>query len=277
MSSGAPSDVSGAGLGDDLPPGQALLVEDLRVAYGRTEVLHGVSISAAAGECVAVIGRNGAGKSSLLNAIAGVATMTGGSVRLDGHDITKLKPHQRVSRGLSLTMEQRRIFRLQSVTDNLEVAAVVAGARRPSLADEIDRVYTLFPVLKTKAKRPASTLSGGEQQMLAIAQSLMSRPSVLLLDEPSAGLAPKLVGEVFDTLALLRQEGLTIVVVEQVVSEALRLASRGYVLNLGEVVLEGLSADLAVDPEVARVYLGHAAASPPAVTATEDSTSSPAT
>jgi branched-chain amino acid transport system ATP-binding protein len=236
------------------------------VAYGRTEVLHGVSISVPAGECVAVIGRNGAGKSSLLNAIAGVATTTRGQVRMDGQDITRLRPDQRVSRGLSLTMEQRRIFRLQSVTDNLRVAAFVAGARRPSLPDEIDRVYTLFPVLKTKARRAASTLSGGEQQMLAIAQSLMSRPSVLMLDEPSAGLAPKLVGQVFDTLALLSSEGLTIVIVEQVVAEALRIASRGYVLNLGEVVLEGSSADLAADPEVARVYLGHSAGPAPART-----------
>jgi branched-chain amino acid transport system ATP-binding protein len=275
MSSGAPSDAASGQGAPAQAPGRALLVQDLRVAYGRTEVLHGVSISASAGECVAVIGRNGAGKSSLLNAIAGVATMTGGSVSIDGQDISRLKPHQRVGRGLSLTMEQRRIFRLQSVTDNLLVAAVVAGARRPSLAGEIDRVYALFPVLKNKAKRPASTLSGGEQQMLAIAQSLMSRPSVLMLDEPSAGLAPKLVGEVFDTLALLNREGLTIVVVEQVVSEALRIASRGYVLNLGNVVLEGPSAELAANPEIARVYLGHSAAPAPSATASGEPGSYP--
>jgi branched-chain amino acid transport system ATP-binding protein len=234
-----------------------LIVRDLRAGYGRTEVLHGVSVRAEPGECVTVLGRNGAGKSTLLNAIAGFVHVSGGSVELAGRDITRVKPHSRVGLGLSSTMEGHRVFHMQTVRDNLEIAAYGGGYGRSDKAREMSRVCELFPILAERFSQRASTLSGGQQQMLAIGQALMTRPSVLILDEPSAGLAPILVSDLFSSLSELAAEReLTIVIVEQMVTEVLRISDRGYVLNLGEVVTEGSAHDLARDPAVIRAYIG---------------------
>ncbi len=237
-------------------PGR-LEVTDARACYDRTEVLHGVSIHAEPGECVAIVGRNGAGKSTLLNAIAGSVRLTRGSIRLGESDITRLKPHLRVRRGLGSTMQGHRVFQMQTVLDNLQIAGQGVGRKRSEVSPDIDRVYELFPILAERSGQKASTLSGGQQQMLAIAQTLMTRPSVLLLDEPSAGLAPLLVAELFRSLTRLTVENdLTILIVEQVVSDVLRIANRGYVLNLGEITLEGSSSELATNPEVLDTYIG---------------------
>lgn len=244
--------------GDATGPAR-LEVRDARACYERTEVLHGVSIHADPGECVAIVGRNGAGKSTLLNAIAGSVRLTGGSVQLGDRDISRLKPHLRVRRGLGCTMQGHRVFQMQTVLDNLRIAGQGVGRRRLEISPDIDRVCELFPVLAERSAQKASTLSGGQQQMLAIAQTLMTRPSVLLLDEPSAGLAPLLIAELFRSLSKLTVENdLTIVIVEQVVSDVLRIANRGYVLNLGEITLEGSSNELATNPEVLDTYIGRA-------------------
>jgi branched-chain amino acid transport system ATP-binding protein len=234
-----------------------LTVTDLRAAYGRTEVLHGVSIHADPGECVAVIGRNGAGKSTLLNAIAGSVKVTGGSIVLDDQELGKLKTYERVKLGLSSTMEGHRVFLRQSVRDNLEIAGYLNRHSREVVQDQIQQVCGLFPILAERWNQQAGALSGGQQQMLAIAQSLMTRPSLLLLDEPSAGLAPLLAAELFESLLRLVAEGtLTVVIDEQAESEVLRVATRGYVLNLGQVVTEASASTLMNDPDVADAYIG---------------------
>lgn len=238
-------------------PAGRLEIRDVRAGYGGTEILHGVSLYAEPGECVAIVGRNGAGKSTLLNAIAGTVRVTGGAMRLGDVDLLNLKPHERVRRGLGSTMEGHRVFASMTVADNLAIAGR-AGGRSPITFDaDMERVLELFPILSDRADRKAATLSGGQQQMLAISQALMTRPSVILLDEPSAGLAPLLVTELFAGLqALLDSQDLTVVIVEQAVSQVLRIATRGYVLNLGSVVLEASASELANDPEVASTYVG---------------------
>ncbi len=244
-------------------PAAALEVDDLRAGYDRTEVLHGVSLQAGAGECIAIIGRNGAGKSTLLSAIAGFVRVSGGRVVLDQRDVTKIKGHARVRLGLASSMEGHRVFHPLSVKDNLEVAAFGGRIKGSEMRDEMSRVFDLFPILAQRSSQKAGTLSGGQQQMLAIAQSLMTRPSLLLLDEPSAGLAPKLVDELFAGLSRLATDRtLTLVIVEQVVADVLRIADRGYVLNLGQVAMQANASDLACDPEVVRAYIGQGVTTP---------------
>jgi branched-chain amino acid transport system ATP-binding protein len=232
-----------------------LKVEDLRAAYGRTEVLHQVSFDVAEHEIVALIGPNGAGKSTLLNTVAGVHRARSGRIILDGAEITSSSPAQRVRGGLVLTPEGRQVFTALTVADNLRLGAYTR--RHDLTGEDLAEVYTLFPRLEERAGQLAGTLSGGEQQMLAIGRALMSRPSVLLLDEPSLGLAPQITTLIMDTLRRLRESrGLTIVLVEQNARAALRLADRAYLLETGEVRMTGVAVDMMSDPAVLASYLG---------------------
>lgn len=236
-----------------------LEVIGLHAGYGRATVLHGIDLTVGRGELVALIGSNGAGKSTLLKAIVGLIRPTEGIVRYDG-EATSTGPERRVSQGLSLVPEGRMLFGAMSVAENLQMGAYsVKGAkRREAVAGGLERVHELFPVLAERAQQPAETLSGGEQQMLAIGRALMSAPRLLLLDEPSLGLAPKVIGEIFGVLDKLRAQGVTVLLVEQDATLALKHADRGYVMRTGRVVLEGPAAELLGDESVRRIYLGGA-------------------
>ncbi len=222
-----------------------LAVEDLVVRYGAIEAVRGISFEVAAGEVVALIGANGAGKSSTLAAISGLVRPAGGRVLLQGRDLTGAPPHQIVRAGISQVAEGRAILARMSVHENL-----LLGGTDPNAG------YARFPILAQRRALPAGNLSGGEQQMLAIARALLARPRVLLLDEPSLGLAPKMVATVFEVLAELQAGGTTMLLVEQNALRALRLADRAYVLELGRISLTGTGAALLRDPGVARAYLG---------------------
>jgi ABC-type branched-subunit amino acid transport system ATPase component len=237
--------------------GPLLAVKDLLVRYGPVEALHGVSLDVYPGEIVALIGSNGAGKSTTMRAISGMIPVESGSVTLGGEHITNLSSHQIVRRGLAHIPEGRQIFGDQSVFDNLLLGGFSLDNRLSrSLAEqEIRR----FPVLYERRAQRAGTLSGGEQQMLAISRGLMSRPRLLLMDEPSMGLAPLLVRQVAQTILDLNAEGVTVLLVEQLASMALAVSDRAYVLQNGVVRLTGSSQDLAQNPEVVRLYLGGAA------------------
>jgi ABC-type branched-subunit amino acid transport system ATPase component len=234
-----------------------LAVKDLLVRYGPVEALHGVSLDVYLGEIVALIGSNGAGKSTTLRAISGMIPVDSGSVVLGGEAITNLPGHQIVRRGLAHIPEGRQIFGDQSVFDNLLLGGFSLDRRmsRNLAEQEIRR----FPVLDERRRQRAGTLSGGEQQMLAISRGLMSRPRLLLMDEPSMGLAPLLVRQVAQTILDLNAEGVTVLLVEQLASMALAVADRAYVLQNGVVRLAGSSKDLSQNPEVVRLYLGGAA------------------
>jgi branched-chain amino acid transport system ATP-binding protein len=234
-----------------------LSVTDLAVRYGQVEALHGVSLEVFPGEVVALIGSNGAGKSTTLRAISGMIPLVGGRVVFDGQDITNLRADQIVRRGLAHIPEGRQIFSDQSVFDNLLLGGFSLDTRASrSLADqELHR----FPVLYERRKQRAGTLSGGEQQMLAIARGLMSRPKMLLMDEPSMGLAPLLVRQVAQTILDLNAQDVTVLLVEQLASMALAVADRVYVIQNGVVRLHGSSKDVGENPEVVRLYLGGAA------------------
>jgi ABC-type branched-subunit amino acid transport system ATPase component len=234
-----------------------LEVRDLAVRYGPVEALHGVSLDVYPGEIVALIGSNGAGKSTTLRAISGMIPVESGTVSLDGTAITNLPGHQIVRRGLAHIPEGRQIFGDQSVYDNLLLGGFSLDSRvsRATAEQEIRR----FPVLYERRGQRAGTLSGGEQQMLAISRGLMSRPRLLLMDEPSMGLAPLLVRQVAQTILDLNAEGVTVLLVEQLASMALAVADRAYVLQNGVVRLTGSSSELARNPEVVRIYLGGAA------------------
>jgi branched-chain amino acid transport system ATP-binding protein len=234
-----------------------LSVSDLVVRYGQIEALHGVSLEVFPGEVVALIGSNGAGKSTTLRAVSGMIAVAGGSVMFDGQEITNLRGDQIVRRGLAHIPEGRQIFGDQSVFDNLLLGGFsLDGSTSRGLAEqEIRR----FPVLYERRKQRAGTLSGGEQQMLAISRGLMSRPKMLLMDEPSMGLAPLLVRQVAQTILDLNAQGVTVLLVEQLASMALAVADRAYVIQNGVVRLQGPSRDVAANPEVVRLYLGGAA------------------
>jgi branched-chain amino acid transport system ATP-binding protein len=231
-----------------------LEVEEVVAAYGAVQALKGVSITVRPGEIVTLIGANGAGKSTLLMTICGDPRARSGRIVFDGQDITRLPTHQIMRLGLAQAPEGRRIFARMSVRENLLMGAQVAGH---DPAPEMERVFTLFPRLKEREAQRGGTLSGGEQQMLAIGRALMSRPRLLLLDEPSLGLAPLVVRQIFQAIrALNQQEGLTVLLVEQNANQALRLAHRGYVLVTGQIALAGPAAELLARPEVREAYLG---------------------
>ena len=232
--------------------------QDLRAGYGKAEVLHGLNLQANKGQVITVIGPNGAGKSTLLNGLMGLLP-TQGALYYNGENISELTLEERVLMGIALVPEKRELFGTMTVEDNLELG----GFRQMRLGNaqwrqRIDDVYSLFPRLKERRLQLAGTLSGGERQMLAVGRSLMSRPEVLMLDEPSLGLAPLIVKEIFSIIESLRQTGVTIVLVEQNARAALAVADHGYVLEMGEVSLHGPAAALAQDPRVIDTYLGAA-------------------
>jgi branched-chain amino acid transport system ATP-binding protein len=233
-----------------------LEVTHLHAGYGKAEVLRGLSIRAPQGSVVTVIGPNGAGKSTLLNALMGLLRSTGG-LRLAGQDIAGLTLEERVMRGMALVPEKRELFGSMSVEDNLVLGGWRPMKQRvPQWRDGMERVYTLFPRLKERRAQQAGTLSGGERQMLAIGRALMGAPKLLMLDEPSLGLAPLIVRDIFAIIRQLRASGVTILLVEQNARAALDVADYGYVLETGDMVLEGPAQDLAGSPRVIETYLG---------------------
>jgi branched-chain amino acid transport system ATP-binding protein len=232
-----------------------LEIIDLNAFYGPAQVLYGVNLFAGAGELVALVGANAAGKSSLMFTLTGLRTAYRGTVRLGGVAIDGLPAYERVRKGLVLVPERRRLFPFMTVLENLEIGAYASAAR--SLAPQtLEEIYALLPVLAERRKQTAGSMSGGEQQMLAIGRALMAKPRVLLLDEPSEGLAPLYVKLLFDLIAKLRERGVTLLVVEQNVQHVLRLADRAYVLENGRIVMEGKGLDLLADKRLRTAYLG---------------------
>jgi branched-chain amino acid transport system ATP-binding protein len=233
-----------------------LEVRDLCVAYGKVEAVHQVGLRVEEGRIVTVIGPNGAGKTTLLAALMGMLTARG-SINYAGKEITLVEPEQRVSGGLCLVPERRELFAAMTVEDNLVLGAFHRYRKRDkSITADFEQVYRLFPRLQERRRQLAGTLSGGERQMLALGRALMSRPRLLMLDEPSLGLAPLIVRDIFRVIAGLRETGVSILLVEQNARAALQVADYGYVLETGEIVLEGASADLASNPRVIESYLG---------------------
>ncbi|EYB67935.1 ABC transporter [Deinococcus phoenicis] len=235
--------------------GQELVIEHLAAGYGKVQVLWDVGLHARPGEFVAVIGANGAGKTTTLRAVSGVVKPTGGRILLGGQDITRSAPSQIVGLGLGHVPEGRELFPLMTVRENLELGAAMRAEARAMQAQTLDHVYTLFPRLQERASQLAGTLSGGEQQMVAVGRALMGRPSVLVVDEPSLGLSPLMTQTVFGALKAVNAEGVTVLLIEQNVGLSLRLADRAYVLENGQVVNEGTGAALLADPKVREAYL----------------------
>ncbi len=230
-------------------------LQDLHVYYGAIHALRGLSLEVDAGKIVTLIGANGAGKSTTLNTISGLLRPRQGSIRLGGEDLTAVPPHEIVQRGVVQVPEGRRIFGRLTVTENLEMGAYTLADPK-DIQEGIDRTFALFPRLKERRQQVAGTLSGGEQQMLAIGRALMARPRVLLMDEPSMGLAPILVEQIFEAIQDINRQGTTILLVEQNAFMALTIAYRGYVLQTGSIVLAGPAADLQANAEVKKAYLG---------------------
>jgi branched-chain amino acid transport system ATP-binding protein len=230
-----------------------LEVKGLKSAYGRIEVLHGVSVSVPKGEIVSLIGGNGAGKTTLLRAISGVQPISAGTIRFEDREINTLSAEARVKAGIAQVPEGRQIFSTVSVEDNLHLGAWLRGG---ASADDLAEIYAMFPILGEKRLLAAGGLSGGQQQMLAIGRALMSRPRLLLLDEPSMGLAPVLVEQVFRVIEGLRAKGITILLVEQNAAAALAIADRGYVIETGEIAHSGPAQQLLHDPKLCEAYLG---------------------
>ncbi len=232
-----------------------LTIEGLDVAYGEIRALRGVALDVRPGEVVTILGNNGAGKSTTLKTISGLLVPRGGRVVFEERALTGVPPHEIVARGVAHVPEGRRIFNRLTVRENLVIGAYLRDDAAGVRAD-LERVFTLFPRLRERVGQIAGTLSGGEQQMLAIGRALMARPRLLLLDEPSMGLAPVLVEQIFLTIRDINRQGTTILIVEQNAAMALAIADRGYVLETGTVVLTGTAAELAENPEVRRAYLG---------------------
>ena len=232
-----------------------LNVADLSAGYNGAAVLNGVSLHVNKGETVAVIGGNGAGKTTLIRAMAGMVGVTGGTVAFDGNDMTHLRSDQVCEAGLAQVPEGRQLFPSLTVEENLRLGAILRRARA-GMSDNLARVFDLFPRVRERRRQVAGTLSGGEQQMVAIGRALMAEPRLIMLDEPSLGLAPQMVEMMFETVANLNKQGMSILLVEQNVAESLALAHRGYVLENGEIVMDGKGADLLNDDRVRRSYLG---------------------
>lgn len=232
-----------------------LQVADLHVKYGNIEVLHGIDIEVEEGEIVAILGANGAGKSTTLLAISGLVKPSQGSVGFDGAAVHKLGAHEIVKLGIAQSPEGRRVFGALTTEENLGLGAYTRSNKR-EIKESLDQAYSLFPILAERRHQLAGTLSGGEQQMLAIARALMSRPRLLLLDEPSLGLAPLIVRAIFQTIREVNEAGVTVVIVEQNAKAALKLAHRGYVMELGKIVLHDRAEALLANPDVQNAYLG---------------------
>jgi branched-chain amino acid transport system ATP-binding protein len=234
-----------------------LTISNLVVNYGAIRALHGISLNVAAGEIVTLIGSNGAGKSTTLRTVSGLLRPVSGSIEFDGKSITRCQPHKIVSMGLAQSPEGRGIFANMTVEENLELGAYARHAsERGEIAKDRERALELFPRLRERLKQNAGTLSGGEQQMLAIGRALLARPRLLLLDEPSLGLAPQVVATIFKIIRDINQTGTTILLVEQNAHMALQVAHRAYVLQVGKIVMEGDAKELAAHDEVRRAYLG---------------------
>ncbi len=233
-----------------------LELTDVHVHYGKVEALKGVSFAVQEGEVVTLIGGNGAGKTTTLRTISGLRPVTRGRIRFQGRDITALAPHRIVELGLCQVPEGRGVFPGMTVMENLEMGAYARTARKQGVGGELDRVFDLFPRLAERRRQPGGTLSGGEQQMLAIGRALMARPKMVLLDEPSMGLAPRLVTQIFEIVTEINRRGTTILLVEQNAAQALQRASRAYVLETGRVVKAGDAALLLHDESVKAAYLG---------------------
>ncbi len=231
-----------------------LVVDNVHTYYGQIHALQGVTLEVAKGEVVTLIGANGAGKTTTLKTISGLLHARLGSVKFEGEDITKVPPHKLVERGIGHAPEGRRIFSRLTVLENLQMGAF--SRPKANIAPDIERVFTLFPRLRERIDQLGGTLSGGEQQMLAIGRALMSEPRMLLLDEPSLGLAPILVAQVFETIKEINSQGTTVLLVEQNALQALSIAHRGYVLQTGEVVLSGTADSLRQNETVRKAYLG---------------------
>ena len=231
-----------------------LEVRDIRTRYGSIEALKGISLTVDAGEVVTLIGSNGAGKSTTLRSISGLTPASAGTITFGGAEITHVPAHEIVSHGIALAPEGRHCFPRMTVRENLELGA--HRRRGPEIAEDFDRVYELFPLLKERSRQKAGTMSGGEQQMLAIGRALMARPKLLMLDEPSLGIAPNLVQRIYETVGEIHSSGVAILLVEQNANYALDAASRGYVFETGRIVLANDSARLREDPEVQKAYLG---------------------
>ncbi len=231
-----------------------LELEDVHTSYGPVEALKGVSLTVEKGEIVTLIGANGAGKTTMLMTICGDPQASSGRVRFEGRDITRSKTSDIMRSGLAIVPEGRRIFAGLTVEENLHMGAFFADKAR--IAQDLERVFEIFPRLRERRSQRGGTLSGGEQQMLAIGRALMSRPDMLLLDEPSLGLAPLIIAQIFETLKKIRSEGMTVFLVEQNAHKALQLADRGYVLETGRIVLADSGANLLVNQEVRKAYLG---------------------
>ena len=232
-----------------------LKIEDLEVSYGAVQALRGISMEVNDGEIVSLIGANGAGKTTTLHAITGLVPIKSGSVIYDGHDLRKTDPSRIVTMGLAHVPEGRQVFTRMTVAENLAMGAYFRKDKK-AIAEDLERVYARFPRLKERAKQLAGTLSGGEQQMLAMGRALMSNASMLMLDEPSMGLSPLLVQEIFDIIQNIHKEGMTILLVEQNAQMALSVADRAYVLETGRVVMDGTGAELLTNERVRSAYLG---------------------
>ncbi len=231
-----------------------LTVEGLRSRYGRIEVLHGIDLTVDSGEIVTVVGANGAGKTTLLRCLSGLQPVSGGSINFRGEVITTLSAYRRPSRGLTQSPEGRQIFTNLTVEENLRLGAFLFRDSR--VEKDMEDAFSMFPILKEKRNLPAGGLSGGQQQMLAMARALMGRPACLLLDEPSMGLAPIIVQQIFDVVSSLKSLGVTVLLVEQNAYGALKVADRGYVMETGNITMQGSAEELIADPKIREAYLG---------------------
>jgi branched-chain amino acid transport system ATP-binding protein len=230
-------------------------VKDIDVFYGDAQALYGLSLQVREGEVVTLVGANGAGKTTALRAISGLRPVARGDIVFEGRSLLGVPAHRRAELGIALVPEGRELWPQLTVRENLELGAFGKAARR-HLSESMERVYELFPLIRERSRQVAGSMSGGEQQMVAIARALMTRPRLLMLDEPSLGLAPVVVSQVFGTIRRLHAEGLTILLVEQNLKQALEMADRGYVVETGSISIQGTAADLLADPTIRSAYLG---------------------
>lgn len=233
-----------------------LQIEDLSISYGKTEVVHNISFNIKEKEIVTIIGSNGAGKSTILNTITGIHRTKDGVIRYKNEDIVKISPEALVKKGMRIVPEGRQIFPQHTVEENLILGAYIEK-HNSKIKERMEKMYGMFPRLKERSKQPGGTLSGGEQQMLAIARALMTDPDLLILDEPSLGLAPIIVADVFSMLKAISESGVTILLVEQMANDALGIADRAYVLEIGKIVISGTSEEVSNNEDVVKAYLGN--------------------